>query len=380
MTADALVQHTVSIFTKMSALAASHQAVNLSQGFPDFEGPAELKRIFEDEIRNGWNQYVMPFGLPDTRDAVAGYYEHHYRLQFDPGDEITITHGATEALFNSITGLFNPGDEVIVFEPFYDIYIPDLKIAGCQIVSIPLDLSGRRIPVSRLDDVRTDRTRGIILNLPHNPTGFIPSAENLRELADWCVTNDVIVISDEVYEQLVFDDHQHVPTASLPGMRDRTVTISSIGKTFSFTGWKVGWTCAPPALTKGIRASHQCTTFSTIPASQKAAAAALRLSDHYFSEFRSMYAAKRKRLLDGLRGTGFSPTPPDGTYFFVAEYGALSTLDDIRFTEQLVTEIGLALIPTSVFYLHTPDVPTVRFCFAKTDEVLDQAIERLQRL
>lgn len=378
MIATSLQGHTVSIFSEISARAAEHGALNLSQGFPNFEGPAELKQVFANEIKTGWNQYVPSAGLPETREAVSEYYSRFYNMAYDPSNEITITQGATEALSNVISGLFNAGDEVLVFEPFYDAYVPTLKVVGAKPVAVSLPIGeGRELSLAELEAFITPKTRGMIVNFPHNPSGYVPTKSGLAAFADCAKKHNLLVLSDEVYEHITFDGTEHQSIASLEGMRERTVVVSSIGKTFSFTGWKVGWALAPPELSVGIRAAHQLTSFSTIPASQKAAAAALALPDEYFSDLKKMYLEKRDRLITGARACGFDVIMPKGTYFFLADYSKLSDKTDKEFTLELIEKAGVALIPPATFYLNGSDKKQLRFCFSKTGDVLDEAIEKL---
>jgi len=371
-----LVPFGTSIFTEMSLLATEHNAINLSQGFPNFEGPQELKQVLIEEVQSGWNQYIPSFGLAELRETIAEYFANNYKLNYQPGTEITVTQGATEALFNTITGLFNSGDEVIVFEPFYDAYIPDLALVGGKSVAVELPLN-RALSLDDFEGKISLNTKGIIVNTPHNPTGKIFSKEELQVIADIAKRYDLIVISDEVYEHILFDGNEHISISTLEGMQERTVVISSIGKTFSYTGWKVGWAVAPAHLSKGIRASHQFTTFSTVPATQKAASAALKLDKSYFTDLKRMYQEKRDILVKGVSELGFKVLHPAGTYFFLAEYSAFSDKPDIEFAKELIERCGVALIPPSVFYLNGTKNKHLRFCFSKTDDVLHAALDHL---
>lgn len=368
-----------SIFTEMSVLANKHNAINLSQGFPNFEGPQELKDVLINEIRSGWNQYIVSYGLLELRETLAEHYEKRFKLTYDVETEITVTQGATEALFNTLTGVFNEGDEVIVFEPFYDAYIPDLAMAGAKAIPVTLSLD-EEIREEQLTNVLSKNLKGVIVNTPHNPTGKIFTKAELTIIAEFAKKNNLIVLSDEVYEHIVFDGNKHISIAELDGMQERTIVISSLGKTFSFTGWKVGWVMAPEHLTKGVRASHQFTTFSTVPATQKAAAAALKLDQSYFVELREMYQKKRDLLVQGVSEAGFNVSHPNGTYFFLADYSKFSDKKDIQFAKELIETIGVALIPPSVFYLSGTSDQNLRFCFSKTDDVLLNAIEALNKL
>lgn len=374
-----LSKYTISVFTEMTGLANKYDAINLSQGFPNFEGPSLLKDVFIEEIKNGWNQYISAFGLLELREALSNYYLKHYQLNYNPESEVTITQGATEALFNTITGLMNSGDEVIVFEPFYDAYIPDLEIIGAKAVPVKIDIENSTIPFDDLKAAINSKTKAIVLNMPHNPSGIILSKQDLTELANIAIANDLVVISDEVYEHITYDDYKHQSIASIEGMKERTIVISSIGKSFSFTGWKVGWCCGPEELIKSIRASHQFTTYSNIPASQKAAAKALSLDQSYYDDLSKMYQKKRDLLIEGANSCGFKAIIPKGTYFFLADYSDLSNEASIQFAHKLVKEAGVALIPPNSFYINAYKGTELRFCFSKTDDILEQAIEKLSR-
>ena len=368
-----------SIFTEMSVLAKQYDAINLSQGFPNFEGPEVLKDIFINEIKNGWNQYSTSNGDPYLRATLSEYYENQYNLKYNPETEITVTHGATEGLFNSIVGLFDEDDEVIIFEPFYDAYPADISVSGAKVVSIALDPETYSLNIDSVKNAINDRTKGIIINSPHNPTGKIFSEQDLTEMSKLCIKHNLIVISDEVYEHIYFDEFKHKSIAQFDGMKDRTVVISSLGKSFSFTGWKVGWVLAPEALSTGIRACHQFTTFSTNPAGQKAANHALNLGQSYFRDLRKMYTSKRDILFSGLESIGFKIFKPNGTYFFLADYSELSDLNDIDFAKFMTKELQVAVIPPSSFYLNTSSAKMARFCFAKTDDILYAALDKLSK-
>jgi L-glutamine---4-(methylsulfanyl)-2-oxobutanoate aminotransferase len=379
MTSKKLRSFKTSIFTEMSALTKEYNAINLSQGFPNFEGPAELKDVFIDEIRNGWNQYSISIGDPLLRESLSEYYQKNYQLSYQPNSEITITHGATEGLFNSIVGLFDQGDEIIIFEPFYDAYPADISVSGAKAVAVPLLTTDYGIDFEKLLEAINTKTKAIILNSPHNPTGKIFSNEDLTELAKISIENNLIVISDEVYEHIYYDNFSHQSIAQIDGMKERTLIVSSMGKSFSFTGWKVGWVLGPEHLTNAVRACHQFTTFSTNPAGQKAANHALNLDLSYFDELREMYTRKRDLLFSGLENIGFSIFKPNGTYFFLADYSKLSDKNDVDFAKYLTKDVQVAVIPPSSFYLNPIDIKLARFCFAKTDDILYAALDNLSK-
>ncbi|MBI3243746.1 MAG: aminotransferase class I/II-fold pyridoxal phosphate-dependent enzyme [Chloroflexi bacterium] len=371
------------IFAEMTALAARHNAINLSQGFPDFDGPNEVKTAAIAAIQSGKNQYALTTGQPDLRRAIADHARRFYNQAVNPETEVTVTSGATETLFAACLGLLNPGDEVILFEPFYDVYAPDVLMAGGVPRFLPLSPPDWNFDPDELASLFNNRTRAIIVNTPHNPTGKVFTRAELELIAALCQQWNVIAVTDEVYEHLVFDDAQHIRLATLPGMAERTVTISSQGKTFSFTGWKVGWAIAPPDLTLGIRRAHQFITFATATPFQHAAALALTLDDEYFTSLAADYQRKRDFLANVLRDAGLEVSVPAGTYFIMAGIGPLGFDDDVAFCRHLTTEVGVAVIPPSVFYSddHKPlGKGYARFAFCKTMDTLERAAERLGKL
>lgn len=397
------------IFAEMTQLAIRHNAINLSQGFPDFDGPAEVKAAAIAAIEAGQNQYALSTGQPDLRKAVAAHAARFYGQTVDPDAEVTVTHGATEALFSTILGLVNPGDEVIIFEPFYDSYVPDVIMAGGVPRFIPLrparhSEQGREAahagPRSAAEGRPKDeiewvfdsdelaaafnnRTRAIVVNTPHNPCGKVYSPAELETIAALCRKWNVIAISDEVYEHIVFDGAKHARLAQLPGMAGRTVTISSHGKSFSFTGWKIGWVIAPPDLTLGVRRAHQFVTFAVSTPMQAAAAFALGLDDEYYSALAADYRRKRDYLASALREAGMDVSLPRGTYFIMAGISPLGFDDDAEFCRYLAAEVGVAAIPPSAFYSDEHKSigrAYARFAFCKRMETLERAAERLRKL
>jgi aspartate/methionine/tyrosine aminotransferase len=367
------------IFTRMSALAVEHDAVNLGQGFPDFGWPEDVVEKAAEALLHGSNQYAPMPGLPALRRAVADHYRDHQGLEVTP-EEVTITSGATEALAAAIAALVSPGDEVLLFQPLYDAYLPLVLRAGGVPRYVRLTPPGWRITREALDAAFTDRTRLVIFNNPHNPSSRVFEDAELRLLAEACVRHDAIVLTDEVWEHVVFDGRRFLPLAALPGMRERTVTVGSAGKIFSLTGWKVGWVVATPDLTAPIAKAHQFLTFSTPPNLQAAAAYGLGKDEAYFAAMRAGFAASRDRLAAGLEEAGFATLPAEGTYFVSIDLPASGIdVDDVTFCERAVREAGVAAIPVSSFYAEAPVTSVVRLCFAKKEETLAAGIEGLRR-
>jgi len=368
------------IFATMSALATRHDAVNLGQGFPDDDGPREVLDAAIAAIRDGHNQYAPGIGVPSLREAVAAHQQRFWGVAFDPDDEVTISAGATEGMAAAVLALCQPGDEVVLFEPWYDAYRADVAMAGGTHRSVGLRPPDFALDVDELRAAVTDRTRLLVLNSPHNPTGKVFDDDELAAIAQVCVDHDLVALTDEPYEHLVYEG-RHRPLADLPGMRDRTVTISSAAKTFAVTGWKVGWICASPDLTAAVRAAKQWLTFSNATPFQHGVAAGLALPDDYFTGLASQYRARRDRLCDGLASVGFDVTPSAGTYFVTVDVRDLGEEDGMAFCERLPKEVGVAAIPEVVFH---DDVeagrPLVRFAFCKTDAMLDEGLRRLQAL
>jgi N-succinyldiaminopimelate aminotransferase len=368
-----------SIFAEMTALASRHGAVNLGQGYPDFDGPEFVKEAAAAAMRAGQNQYAPMPGLPALQRAVADHERRFYGLEYDPVTEVTIHTGATEATFATLQALLDPGDEVVLFEPFYDSYLPGFALAGARPRIVPLRPPTFSFEAAELQRAVGPKTRAILLNSPNNPAGKVFSREELATIADLCRRHDLLAVTDEVYEHIVFQG-AHVPLASVPGMRERTVTISSAGKTFSLTGWKIGWAGAPPALTQAVRAVHQFTTFAVATPFQHAAAAALRAPDEYFERLRANYRTRRDRVCAGLAEVGFEVHPPEGTYFALADVRPLGVDDDEAFCLALPERVGVAAIPVSAFLCDGGPRHLVRFAFCKDDPTLDEGLRRLRRL
>ncbi len=372
-----------SVFTEMSRLAVEHKAVNLGQGFPDFPGPDFVKEAAIQAIRADLNQYAVSHGTPRLRRAIAETWKRAYGREIDPETEVSVASGATELILDAVLGLVNPGDEVIVFEPFYDSYLPDVLMAGGVPRFITLEAPDWHFDRQRLARLFGPKTKLLLINTPHNPTGKMFSREELGFIGSLCHEHDVIVLTDEVYDQIRFNGMEHVPIATLPGMWERTLTINSTGKTFSMTGWKVGYAVGPPALNKAVRATHQFVTFSTSTPFQEAMATAMETAAQtgYYEQLRREYTARRNFLAGALEHAGLRVLPIRGSYFLLAEVDGMGFSDDISFCRYLTTQIGVAAIPPSAFYADPARAPLLaRFCFAKREETLRAAAERLQRL
>lgn len=379
--ADRIRSLGTSIFAEMTHLANQHQAINLGQGFPDFATPDFLKAAAINAIQQDINQYAPSNGRPRLRQAVAAKMARHYGVQADPDREILITHGATEAIFATILGLVNPGDEVIIGEPFYDSYLPAVQMAGGIPRFYQLHSPDWQIDFDHLSRLFNTNTKLILINTPHNPTGKLFTLEELSQIAALCVRHNVLALVDEVYEHIIFDGHAHIPLSQLPEMRPRTIHISSLGKTFSATGWKVGWVVAPPEVIQAAFRTHQFMTFCGAAPLQEAAAIALETADGYYQELGQMYQRKRELLMDGLTAAGLRPLRPQGSYFIMVDISDLGFTDDVAFCRYLTSEIGVAAIPPSAFYHNPQDgAGLARFAFCKRDEVLVAAAERLVQL
>jgi N-succinyldiaminopimelate aminotransferase len=364
----------------MSARAIATGSINLGQGFPDSDGPEPVKRAAVDAIEAGHNQYPPGIGVPALRHAVSAHQQRFYGLEYDPDTEVLATAGATEAIAATILALCGPGDEVVTFEPYYDSYAACIAMAGAGRRVVTLHAPDWSFDPADLRDAITPRTRLILLNSPHNPTGKVFTQTELRLVADAANANDLFVATDEVYEHLVYDG-EHIPIATLPGMRDRTLTISSGGKTFSFTGWKVGWVCARPALTDAVRTAKQFLTYVSSGPFQHAIAAGLRLGDDYYAAFLADMRDKRDRLCAGLEEAGFDVFVPQGTYFVTTDIRPISNEHGLEFCRALPERCGVVAVPSSVFYDDTAaGAPFVRWACCKRPEVLDDAVARLKAL
>ncbi|AYB51254.1 pyridoxal phosphate-dependent aminotransferase [Ralstonia solanacearum] len=374
-----LPQVGTTIFTVMSALAAEKQAVNLGQGFPDFDCDPRIVDAVSDAMRAGLNQYPPMTGVPALRQAIAAKIAALYGHAYDAEREITVTAGATQALLTAVLCCVHPGDEVIVFEPTYDSYLPSIELAGGKAVPITLDAPDYRIPFDKLAAAITPRTRLIMLNTPHNPTGTVWHADDMRKLAEIVAPTDVLLLSDEVYEHMVYDGVPHASVARIPELARRAFVVSSFGKTYHVTGWKVGYVAAPAALSAEFRKVHQFNVF-TVNTPVQHGLAAYMADPRPYLELPAFYQHKRDLFRAGLARTRFKLLPCQGTYFQCVDYSAISDLPEAEFAKWLTGEIGVAAIPVSAFYSQPHESGVVRFCFAKRDETLRLALERLSTL
>ncbi|WP_190017093.1 pyridoxal phosphate-dependent aminotransferase [Streptomyces lucensis] len=379
-----LAEFGTTIFAEMSALAVATGAINLGQGFPDTDGPEEVREAAVRALRDGrGNQYPPGPGVPELRTAIAGHQLRHYGLSYDPDTEVLVTAGATEAIAASLLALLEPGDEVVALEPYYDSYAASIAMAGGTRVPVTLRPhdGGFRLDLDELRAAVTGRTRLLLVNTPHNPTGTVLTRAELAAIAELAVERDLLVVTDEVYEHLVFDGAEHVPLATFPGMRERTVTIGSAGKTFSFTGWKVGWVTAAPELVRAVRSVKQFLTYVSSGPFQYAVAEALALPDSYFEDFRRSMLARRDILAAGLAEAGFEVFRPAGTYFVTTDIRPLGEKDGFAFCRALPERAGVVAVPNAVFYDdREAGAPFVRFAFCKREEVLREAAQRLRAM
>lgn len=372
------------IFTEINNLAAQYKATNLGQGRPDFDGPGSVIEAAVKALQSGRNnQYAPGPGTASLRQAVANHASRFYNLDVDPTAGVIVTAGATEAVFCSVLGLVDRDDEVIIIEPYFDSYLPNVIMANAKPVFVPLHPPTWTFDPDELRAAFNPNTRAIILNTPHNPSGRVFTQEELTLIADLCKEFDAVVISDEVYEHLVFDHAQHIPITTLPGMFERTVTIGSAGKTFGMTGWKVGWVYGHPDIMKGVAQAHQFVTFAVNHPAQEAVAFAFGLPNTYFEEYRDLYTIKRDLMMEGINASGLKAFSPEGTYFVMADFSEVFDGDDFAFSKYLTAEIGVACIPPTVFYseAHKHMVRTqARFAFCKSDVTLREASEKLAKL
>lgn len=376
--ADRVRSASTTIFAEMSALAIATSSINLGQGFPDTDGPGFMLDEARAAIAAGVNQYPPGRGIAPLRQAIVDHCWRHYALGYDADTEVVVTTGATEALAAAILAFVNPGDEVIALEPFYDSYAASIELAGGTRVGVGLFGPDFSLDLGELARAFTPRTKAVLVNSPHNPTGTVLNRGELAEIARLAVEHDVIVLCDEVYEHLIFDDAKHIPLASFPGMRERTVRISSSGKTFSATGWKIGWALSTPELITEITAVKQFLTFVSGAPFQPAVARALNEGDDWIAQARSELQGKRDRLADGLRSVGLDPVLPSGTFFMTTDVTGLGYADGVEFCRELPIRCGVVAIPHQVFYDRVDaGKPYVRWAFCKQDAVLDEAIRQL---
>jgi N-succinyldiaminopimelate aminotransferase len=388
LVADRFAPFGTTIFAEMTALAQKHGAVNLGQGFPDFDGPLFVKEAAIEAITTKHNQYAPLAGVPELTGVLAELWTRETGVPCDPRTHVTVTAGCTEAIAAALLGLVNPGDEVILFEPYYDSYRAAVAMAGGVPRFVTLKAPEFGFDRAALAAAFTERTKLILVNTPHNPTGRVFSREELATIAELCVAHDVLALTDEVYERLVFEG-EHLRLATFPGMAERTLTMSSLGKTFSLTGWKIGWAIGPEAMTRAVRAAHQFLTFAVSTPLQRAAAVALASPPSYYDQLRDSFRAKRDALCDALEVIGFEVSRPQGGYFVMADFrsldlgrlGLLADADDAQFCKALVEKVGVAAIPPSFFYEHKREGSSMaRFAFCKKDETIAEGVRRLGAL
>jgi aspartate/methionine/tyrosine aminotransferase len=370
-----------SVFGEMTRLARLHNAVNLSQGFPDFEAPQTIKDAACKAIQAEQNQYAPPYGTAAFRDAIAQDYSRRYGMAINPDEQVTVCCGSTEAMMAAMLACIDPGDEVIVFEPFYENYGPDAILAGAEPKYVRLREPDWSFDPDELQRAFTNKTRAIVINSPNNPTGKVYTRDELATIAELCQKWDVLAISDEIYERIVYTGHAHVPMASMPGMAERTITTNGLSKTYSVTGWRIGWAISPPALTGGIRKMHDFLTVAAPTPFHDAGVAAMSLPDAFYAKLAADYEQKRGLMLDILGRHGFTAFQPGGAYYVMADVRRFGFNSDSEFAQYLVKEIGVATVPGSSFYIDPAAAPqSVRFCFSKRDETLFEADKRLARL
>lgn len=374
-----LPQVPTSIFAVMSKMANDYGAINLSQGFPDFPISGELIDLVNKYMYNGLNQYAPMPGVLSLRGAISEKVKFLYGAEYNPETEITVTAGATQALFTAIMALVKEDDEVIVFTPAYDSYVPAIELAGGKAVFIPLSAPDYKIDWNHVKKMINSRTKMMIINSPHNPSGTILEKKDLVELEKITKHNDIIILSDEVYEHIIFDDQRHQSVSKFPGLAQKSLVVASFGKTFHATGWKMGYCIGPENLMKEFRKIHQFNVFSVNTPIQYAMAEYIQNKENY-THLGSMYQAKRDRFLEAIKGSRFTPVKCSGTYFQLLNYSSISNESDVKFAEKLAKDNKIASIPVSVFYNNPIDDKVLRFCFAKTDETIDQAAEILKSI
>ncbi len=365
----------------MTRLSNTYGAINLAQGYPDFPAPPELKEAAKKAISEDYNQYAITWGSPRLREAIAEKVKRFNGIEAKPDENITVTCGATEAMMASMLALVNPGEEVVIFEPFYENYGPDAIVSGARPRFVHVDEHSFRIDPEAVKNAFTKKTRAIILNTPNNPLGKVFSHDELSLIADLCSDHEVYAVTDEVYEHIVYDGKSHISIATLPGMRDLTVTISAASKTYSVTGWRVGWAIAAKEVTNAIKRVHDFLTVGSPAPLQEAVASALRYPDSYYRELASMYARKRDLMFGLLEAVGFKAFKPNAAYYIMTDFTPFGFDDDVEFARYLVKEVGVATVPGTSFYYHKDRGRTkVRFMFSKRDETLAEAGERLSKL
>ncbi len=371
---------TESVIREMTRLAAHHHAINLAQGFPDFPAPAALKRAAADAIAADINQYAITWGARPFREAIAAKYRRTYGMEFDPEREITVCCGATEGMIASLMAVVDPGDEVVLFEPFYENYGPDTQLCGAEPRYVKLYAPDWRFDAEELRRAFTPRTKAIILNSPNNPTGKVFTREELECIAGLCREFDALAVTDEIYEHILYDGAAHIPISSLAGMRERSILVNSMSKTYAVTGWRVGWVLAPPDLSDSIRKVHDFLTVGAAAPLQQAGVTALAMSDDYYRGLASEYAGKRDHMVSTLEGAGFRCFVPRGAYYVMTDISGFGFPDDVAFVRHLIETLGVAAVPGSSFYAQGGGGQQVRFCFCKKYETLEIARHQLMRL
>lgn len=375
------LQFTESVIREMTRLAANHDAVNLAQGFPDFSAPAAIKDAAIEAVRADINQYAITWGAKSIRNAISERYRAAYDMSVDPERHLTVTCGSTEAMMSTMLALVDPGDEVIVFEPFYENYGPDAILSGASPRYVQLHEPDWRIDEAELEKAFNNKTRAIIINTPNNPTGKVYSRDELERIAALCHKWGVTAITDEIYEYIVYGGAEHIPLASLDGMADRTVTINSVSKTYSVTGWRVGWAMAAEELTNAIRKVHDFLTVGAAAPLQEASSVALRLPQSYYEQLARDYEVRRDTLLESLESAGFRCYTPGGAYYIMTDIASFGFSDDVAFARHLIERVGVAAVPGSSFYHRSEDgSQKLRFTFCKKKETLDDAAARLARI
>jgi aspartate/methionine/tyrosine aminotransferase len=375
------LQFTESVIREMTRLSEKHGGVNLSQGFPDFAAPAAVKEAACAAINAEVNQYAVTWGARPLREAIARAFTRRYGVEVVADEQVTVCCGATEAMMSTMTAIIDPGDEVIVFEPFYENYGPDAILSGATPRYVTLHEPDWRFDPDELAAAFNAKTKAIIINTPNNPTGKVFTRQELETIAALCQKWDAIAISDEIYEHIIYDGCRHVPIATIPGMAERTVTLNSLSKTYSVTGWRVGWTISPPSLTGAIRKVHDFLTVGAPAPLQEAGAVALALPDHYYLDLAAKYQRLRDVLLDVLERNHFTCYRPDGAYYIMTDIAGFGFRDDVEFAQYLVKDVGVAAVPGSSFYKHAEKGRTkLRFCFCKKDETLAEAERRLAKV
>ena len=372
---------TESVIREMSRLACRHRAINLAQGFPDFPAPEEIKRAAADAIAANINQYAITWGATPLRAAIAAKYAHWYAMEFDPETEITVCCGATEGMIAALLAVLDPGDEVVLFEPFYENYGPDAELCGAVPRFVPLHAPDWEFDRDELRRAFTPRTKAIILNSPNNPTGKVFTREELEFIAGLCQEHNALAITDEIYEHILFDGARHIPIASLPGMRQRSILVNSMSKTYAVTGWRVGWVMAPPEISASIRKVHDFLTVGAAAPLQQAGVVALRLPDSYYLGLAADYLGRREYMMETLKLAGFRPFLPRGAYYVMVDASGFGFSDDLSLVRHLIENIGVASVPGSSFYARPGGgASQIRFCFCKKYETLEVARARLLKL